>query len=276
MSEDIKNDIQAAIDAGLRLAKIQTFGVGNSVLAAVTPEGASIETADLEKFLPVPRRAVRDVKVETAESFARYFNRFANPDSVVALETDAGAMTGTFTGVIDYHQPDTPQWCGHRVFYTPRVTPEWKLWRDADKEKFSQQEFAEFIEANFPDVIEPVAADLLEIAKTLEARRDVNFKSGLRLDNGDHQIRWEEKTEAKAGVNGELDIPGVFVLMFPLFQGGNPATLTARLKYRLESGRVTFWYELVRPHKEVMAQFETLKQVIINFIGEHEFIEGKL
>jgi uncharacterized protein YfdQ (DUF2303 family) len=271
--ENIKGNTQAALDAGKLLADLKRFGVNDSVIVAAVPEGHELQVQDLEQFQDRPRRVMKTLQAGDAESFVNYFNRFAVNTSVVFFTQRKSG--GEFSGVVDYHTPTTPEWCGHQVNYTPVETEEWKTWRDGDKHVFNQAEFAEFLDNNLLDIIEPAAADLLEIAKTLEARKSVNFKSGVRLENGDHALTWEETTAAKAGVKGELDIPGAFTLMFPLYRGGNPAELTARLRYRIDGGHVVFWFELIRPHKVVEAQLETLKQVIVSGIGDHAFIAGE-
>jgi uncharacterized protein YfdQ (DUF2303 family) len=265
------SDIQAALDAGQRLANINFTGEKSSVALAVVPENAHIDKVDLEPYLSAPRRANKIVKVNTPESFVLYFGRFALTSSIVAL--NAEKLSGTFVGLIDYHSKESPAWCAHRLEYKPQETPEWKLWQENDKHVFKQNEFAEFLEENLPDISNPASADLLEVAKSIQARRSTNFKSDRRLDNGDRALVWEETTQASAK-QGELEIPAQFTITFPLFHGGDPASIAARLKFRIDSGAVVFWYELVRPHKAVETQLETLKQIIVNGIGDHDFIEG--
>ena len=39
----------------------------------------------------------------------------------------------------------------------------------------------------------------------------------------------------------------------PVFWNGDPYQIDARLRYRVREGKVTFWYELIRPDKVLEA-----------------------
>lgn len=44
----------------------------------------------------------------------------------------------------------------------------------------------------------------------------------------------------------------------PIFWGGDAYQITARLRYRVKEGRLTFWYELIRPDKILEDATKTL------------------
>lgn len=55
-----------------------------------------------------------------------------------------------------------------------------------------------------------------------------------------------EGTAAK----GRILVPEVFALGVPVFEGGDRYRVEARLRYRIaEGGKLTMWYDLLRPHK---------------------------
>ena len=56
----------------------------------------------------------------------------------------------------------------------------------------TQVDFARFLEENMPDVVEPDSAELLEVALTFEAKKSVEFSSGVRLANGQIQFQYDE------------------------------------------------------------------------------------
>jgi uncharacterized protein YfdQ (DUF2303 family) len=92
---------------------------------------------------------------------------------------------------------------------------------------------------------------MLEVAKTLEAKTLVEFKSGVRLENGDHQIKYVSETTGRAGGNGDLEIPSIFSLGIAPYMGGPAYKIQARLRYRITEGHLALWYELVNPHKVI-------------------------
>ncbi len=44
-----------------------------------------------------------------------------------------------------------------------RHSPEWDTWQSKDGEKCNQMDFAEFVEDNAPDIVNPDAATILEV-----------------------------------------------------------------------------------------------------------------
>ena len=119
----------------------------------------------------------------------------------------------------------------------------------------TQSEFAEWIEDNMADIQDPGAAQLLDVATTIQATTGINFSSAKRLQNGQVQLQYTETIEARAGATGALEIPREFTLGLRIFKNGGGYLLKARLKYRLHSGGVKFHYELDRPERSVEDAF---------------------
>jgi len=100
---------------------------------------------------------------------------------------------------------------------------------------------------------------MLTISRTLEAKKDVNFKSATRLSDGAQQFAYSEEVQGTAG-KGALVIPETFDIGIPVFNGGGGYRVTARLRYRITDGRLALWYELLREHKvleDALAQART-------------------
>ena len=100
-----------------------------------------------------------------------------------------------------------------------------------------------------------VAQNLLAVATTIRATNGINFSSARRLQDGQTQLTYNEVIDAKAGTDGALKIPQTFALGLRIFKNGEGYKLTARLKYRINSGQVKFWYELERPERAVEDAF---------------------
>jgi len=183
--------------------------------------------------------------------------------------TDTGYLyadpdTRTITAVFNDHRDRMEGgWRDHRASYKAEFTPEFAKWLSKSSAQMTQTEFAEFIEDNFADITEPAAQHLLEMATTIQAKTDISFASAKRLQNGQVQLQYTETIDARAGANGALEIPKEFALGLRIFKNGEGYKLKARLKYRLHSGTVKFWYELDRPERAVEDAFggyvETLR-----------------
>lgn len=199
----------------------------------------------LEHLLSHPTRKTGERHFADAASFASYFktHKTAQTELFGTLEK------GKFLAVFDGDSKDLAGWAEHTAAYACPKSREWNIWLRANKESMRQEQFAQFIEDNLPDIIEPTGADMLEISRSLEAKKKVNFKSGIRLSNGELELAYEETIEGTSA-KGKLKIPESFFIAIPVLTGGEPYRLEARLRYRISDGaQLTMWYDLVRPHK---------------------------
>lgn len=213
---------------------------------------------DLEKYLPNPTRKRGSFVLEDTSSFIAYVKRHKNDDTgLYATFKEAGGLRiPSFVAVFDEHSKSSKQanWRQHKATYDCQLSEEWKIWIRSNKSQVDQTTFAQFIEDNLPDIIRPDGASLMEVAKTLEAKKDVSFKSGIRLENGDVQFQYSEDTTGRAG-NGTMEIPSEFVIGIPIVFNGPVVEIKARLRYRIPNGALTFRYDLVRPHKAIEEAF---------------------
>lgn len=194
---------------------------------------------DLRHLVSPPQKAAhRFDEVDSFVDFVKYYK--TGRTRLYCIESD-----GLFQAVVDDHsnsstQPSARAFTGN---LTLAKTPEWKSWSDNIGKGLDQMQFALFLEDNGRYVIEPSAADFLQVALTLEAKKGVNFKSGLRLDNGDHKLLFEEDTRTTAGVKGEMEIPHDFKIKLRLYHGGDLVELEGKLRYRIQGGQIVFFYK---------------------------------
>lgn len=240
------HDIMALGSALSDPLSAQPAAPGCSTPFVVVPEGYEIRA--LENLFQTPARRHGNREFNDAGSFARYFN-----DNAMS---EASRIYGTktppnFRAVFNDDTRTAPGWKDHGATYKCPLSVEWAIWKNASGKKFTQEEFAAFIEANSPDCVKPAAADMIEISRTLEAKKKVNFASGLRLDNGQSELTYEEEIQGTAA-KGRLQIPTEFELGLAVLEGGDRYSVMASLRYRILNGGVLqIWYELVRPHKIV-------------------------
>ena len=262
--------------------KTQSVAVADTLktaelLAALTAAGLNAEKVDNAFFVNVPpgytHKDITDLveKASTLPTRKRGTVTLGNVDSLIAYASDqartkqgyiyANTEGRTITAVFNDCR-DSPGWRDHRAVFTAELTPEFELWKANNKRPMGQAEFSEFLEDNIADLQGQEGQSLLTVATTIQASTGINFSSARRLQDGQTQLTYNETIDAKAGADGALKIPQVFELGLRLFKNGSGYKLKARLKYRLASGQVKFWYELDRPERVLEAAFEEYVQAV--------------
>jgi uncharacterized protein YfdQ (DUF2303 family) len=145
-----------------------------------------------------------------------------------------------------------------------RPTDHWRHWLSLDGQLVRQQQFAEHIEQGLVEIVEPAAAEMLEIAQHFQANTTASFQTSRLLSNGQVQLKYIEDVDAKGGAAGQLDIPSTFTLALQPFEGSDQYRVTARLRYRVAAGQLTIGYQLDRPRDVLQAAFDD----VVNEIAE--------
>ncbi|WP_103018141.1 YfdQ family protein [Alicycliphilus denitrificans] len=258
-SEVIANDALAACNQATRLV--------GATPVVLLPEG--FEAENLEKLLPSPTRKRGTTVLNDAESFIAVVNDQQDGSSTRLFST---IDPPTFTAVFNHHGSE-PGWGDHRAKYNAPLSPEWKAWTGANGVKRNQVDMAQFLEANMVDVAyiapngpgepgSPDGATLLEICRTLEATKKVNFKSTVRLPDGSTQFTYDEDVAGSA-VKGTMAIPEQFSIGVPVFENGEKYRQDVRFRYRIqEGGNLVMWLELIRPHKVIEDAVKQLRALI--------------
>jgi uncharacterized protein YfdQ (DUF2303 family) len=224
---------------------------------------------DLSRFFP-PNRIKSTVTLTTPASFVEYVNRFKDIDSLIfAKVTDT---MGVFKAVLDYHRMAgsiTPaRRCEHRAVYVVEITTEWNRWNTANGKRMAQEEFAIWLEENQDMLVLPTGAELLELVQTLEGKNHVQITSAVRLRDGRFGLNYDEDVELKGGVvtsqSGAMELPAIIEAGISPFHGVEKYRIRARLKYRIESRKVNFWFETISPHVVIRDAL----QGVCNFISE--------
>lgn len=255
--------------------------------AFMVPKGYELKTLERlsKKFADVPARLEQTVIVRDPDSFVGYLTRHGT--SSVAVFCTPERMN--FSAVLDYHDATAPKWGHHRCTLALERTRELNTWLKNDGEKMSQTDFARFIEDNASEIISsedtPSGSEMLKIALTLSRTEDANFKSGTNLDNGETKFVFEQNFNDRAGEMGDLTIPRKIKIGVPLFKSADPSegyAIDARFRYRVQQGRLTMWYELIRPERVIDDAVNTMSDYIKDQIAanttDHEsfaFYDGE-
>lgn len=224
---------------------------------------ADYEVHDLPRATR-PDRATSCAKLRDAASFVAY----VNDHKVSRTRVYATLDPARFLAVVDDHFPATEvgadeaaeqaDWRGFRAEFAVPASREWELWNNANRKRMGQLSFAEFLQDNLPDVAKPEGAALLEMALNFEAAQTGTFVAAQRLQDGSHNLTWKADNNA----SGSVKLPELIELRIPVFENEEPRELTARLRYRVDGGSLSIWFELIRPHKVLEAAFRECWQRI--------------
>lgn len=211
-------------------------------------------TGAIERAGSAPRRKQGTVQLGDLESF----NVFCvDQGSIVSTYIYADPDARSLTAVLNDHpqRNHVAGWRDLRAVYKAELSREFATWMGNNKKLMEQEDFAIFLEDNIADVVEPSGETLLTIALSLQAKTEVNFSSVKRLDNGQVQFAYTENIDARA-IGGSIEIPREFTIGLRLFKNAEGYKVRARLKYRLTSAKVKFWYELDRPENAIEDAFQ--------------------
>ena len=208
---------------------------------------------------PVLSHVKQNVTAFDAESFAAYVNRFK-----LGGGKDEGECTTIFSdpnkyklkAVIDYHVDQQPDRCAHTVQFDVPVSEQWRRWSAIDGRPLGQGEFAEFIEENALDIVDPPSATFLDLVTNLQSKKKVTFESGVRLQDGANQLVYAEEIETKG--RGTMVVPSEFHIGVPIFHNAEAYKVRALLRYRISEGAVVF---IVKLHRKLFLEQTAFEDV---------------
>lgn len=277
MPDATKTETEAAYDISSEPHILPAENGGRGHIAY--PPGWQLQSFDDEVLLDAPRRAKGTTRIHDAGSFILYMRKHGARGTASALTENTEAARhaiyadvdkATITGVINGHGPgsDAPGWGDHCAVLGLRHTPEWQHWAGKDRLWLGQSDFAEHLEEGFSEIVEPAAADMLELAQTMQANNRVEWKSQTLLNNGQRQFTYNETVDARAGQHGKLEIPQKFCLGLAVFEGQVEGyKIEARFQFRLRDGSLSVRYLLTRPHDVIRAAFGDVVTEIEQGVG---------
>src|SRR3990167_8882746 len=227
------NHTESAIDAGKAIVaatQVPQYVGGGDRPFVIVPAG--FETISLQPFMPPQRHAYRPT-LQTEKSFINYVNRFKLGGTTIYASTDH-----RFVAIMDHPAAANSkiEYGDHQALYAPAKSREWKRWSDFSGRYQTQVNFAEFIEENALDVIDPSPARMIEVAQSLEITKNAKVTSSQRLDNGEVQFSYVEDVTSTAGKRTTAEVPRKFMLNIPVFDGDMPVPVECLFKHRAGEG----------------------------------------
>ena len=250
-----KGAVEAILDAARLPFELEDCESEFGRMIAV-PEGWSIETdACMEPLRSSPYRTKGLVATKTVESFAHYVNTHKRAETLLYAAVDAtGAQALKVTAIFNEHQGvsidgNRPGWRDFSATLAPDMSHEWKTWISLNGKPMTQFEFALFLEDNIKDISSqegyPAGTAMLRMATQFEATQDKQFRSAVRIQSGGVNLECIDTDDA-ATVE-KMQAFDRFMIGIPAFWKGQAYLLEAKLRYRVQSGKLTMWYDLIRP-----------------------------
>jgi uncharacterized protein YfdQ (DUF2303 family) len=260
MTEEPVNNVRAIIDIARDNVKPELVHTNDGLAVLYTPK-YGFHTINRETGLLKPLRKRGRFIVFDPASFNQFLKDNADAGDI-AVYFDRNVKSPAVVAVLNAHGKNGAGWGDLRCEIEFRRTPQWERWAAADGKMMPQVAFAEFIEDNIADIASPAGSTMLEVATQLDAKRTLQFRSGVRLQDGRIQFQHLEDLEAKVGA-GEIAVPEMFSLgIAPIF--GMPSyQVPVRFRYRIEGGKLTMGFRLQRTE-------DMMRQIIEDVIAKIE------
>lgn len=251
------NHIQSAIDAGRELApKVIASPIQDGMPFVVLRDADGGESVHgiTDRFAAPPRK-IGTVKMGDAASFVKYWEIHREDSSVIYADI---AKPG-FTALFDEHEKHAPKYRSHRATFSPQFSPEYKEWIAKNRQPFAgNEELALWIEDQLPDFVTPGGAAMLQMALNFKVVQNASFGKAIRLKDGRTVFSYTNDVQGSSDhESGSVQIPDQFEIAIPVYAGLNVSNhqFLARFRYRLNGGKLTLWYELIRPHKVIESAY---------------------
>ncbi|MBF6459830.1 DUF2303 family protein [Nocardia puris] len=268
MIDDYQTENAVAAELARESARFGTIRTpeGTDVHVNVLRQDERVLVESLEKFADFPRRDRGTSVVRDVASFAALLGLPGGPEAVIF----ADEARGTVTAILNYSG-----WRDHRITLELHQSEQLARWLAHNGRLVSQEAFVELIEDSVGDIVNPTAADMLEIAQSFEATKGVQFESGRRSQSGAVRFRYTEQIDARAGQAGDLEVPEQFTLHLPVWRGGNLVEVRASLRYRIGREGLRLGFKITSLDDLLRVAFDDIVRHVGSAIGEqHTVVRG--
>lgn len=277
LQENIAQTLARELPKPSVLQTLSTADEDGAIIYVAVPKHSQLEKIDGENLLRAPRRTKAVTTLTDHPSFLHYVNEHKELATAVWCQFDPVTYKLAFNAVIDEIGPAMPAWRSHKASFTPTMSNEWLTWTENNRKVMTQLEFAYFIEEHEDDISAvdgfPSSLDMMKMATEFEARQDQAIKSTVRLQNGGVELAYVSNDDAQT--IEKMRLFEKFKIGIPVFRGATEGCLLeARLRYRTNQGKASFWYELVRPDRAHEMAAKTMIETIKAGLNEVPVLMG--
>lgn len=245
MSEfEVGAEIVLQAGAAIGEPKVVTAGDdGPSKRFLIIPEGYEAKEVDVEKLLTEPFRNKGSVGVATVDSFLRFSERELLVGTTVCF---ADQDTGYFKTVFNYAAAgDMPGWSDRSVQLNLKKTTSWTRWMGSNGKQMDQLAFADFVEANLPDISEPDGATIIETIQQLKVHRKAEFISVVDPRTGFTNLTFNEQTSGET-LKGNIEFCGKLVLGLAPYRGSEKYRVDVALRFNInDQNKLRVFYSMI-------------------------------
>lgn len=243
-------DLAFVADLASRLTEAQddviTSGDGFAILA----DGRKVSWTE---FLDRPPRRRGTVPLADPEGFAAYVLRNATSDTVLYADRDNGSVTAVFDD--NPRSGDDPLAADEvaagyrqdRAVLRLLTGEDWRDWAAGNRVPMSQTNFGDHVDTLAHTMVEPSAAEMLEIATTLTGKQKIDIDSRTNLGTGAMSFSFTEDTQLRAGRgNAQIEIPQTISFRCAPWRGTGVIEFEARLRVKADASGVKMLYVILR------------------------------
>ena len=180
------------------------------------------------------------VQVGDAQSLSRYVSRYGSPATTFATYSAGGLRA-----VLDYHTRDEPGRAQWSVVYQFNYAPQFERWHQAlaQVDGIGHQAFVELLEDGMEAIVEPEAAEIMDIVRALRVTSKSTGDTEIRSD-GTTAIAFHADTQIRGSKSGEVALPSYVTIRVPVLKGSDVdsvVTLNIRMRASVDAmNRLSF------------------------------------
>lgn len=238
----------------------------DDLLYAIVPDGYKLETEDIrerqEKLGIVAKRLTGNTDVANVESFCNLCDREFVENTTVCFSDLDGS---TFKTIFNYAGPHGQfGWGDRSVTLRLKTTTKWDRWNNNNNVKLNQLRIADFFEANIDDIVEPEAAQVIEMVKALKVKKKASFTSVVDQNTGGTSIKFTEDVNGSA-IKGNIDFFGKFTIGITPFYGSSPYKVECNLRFNIDDdNRLSIFYTMINADLVKENAFDVEREKILD------------
>ena len=207
--------------------------------------------SSLENMLAQPARKRGAVSVIDAGGFITYMNRHCEDGTLVYADIDQVSGSFKLVGVINDNSAEEPGWRDHTCTMDRKQSVEWgaglaRTSRRCRKPILPPGSKTTSLTLPLPRACRP--AGTCWQCRWGSSTSEKRLKSKVNLQSGSFRLEYIDDEDKDTRTS--MEVFSRFSIGIPVFENSTSAyQIDARLKYRESSGKVSFWFELIRPDK---------------------------
>lgn len=267
-------DVETAINHGWAMSEQSKLNNVRRDLEkhhVLVPQNYCLESVDNNLLNPLRKKG--QTIFWDARSFCWYVNKHKDDEKTIII---ANELKGEICAILNDHATNEPNWGDFRVILKLGLSRQWEIWTEYEKKRFSQSEFADFIEDNRSDLMTGIFTDAngdkiinlsyLEWGALLD---DLRISSNEKLETKFNRRTGETVFNYQNEENkGQFGLPSCLYLAIPIYRGGDLFQIKLNIRYRRDGGHLTFYFIIDESDKIMERAFEKICAQIKDGAGQ--------